>query len=332
VTGVENKSVSADEDGLRLDRWFKKHFPNLPHSRLQKLTRTGQIRVDGKRVKTADRLLSGQNVRVPPMGLDTNENSRIPKPKKITANPEDLAMIQASIIYEDIMAVAINKPSGLASQGGTGTSRHVDGLMAALADDHERPKLVHRLDRDTSGVLLLAKTSKSAASLAKSFRDRSARKVYWAIIAGVPKVERGRIDLALKKAGSRGSERMVWDDQERGDKASTDYAVLEKAGRFASLVAMMPLTGRTHQLRAHMAAIGHPILGDGKYGGEKSILPGMSLPRGMLLHARSLDLPHPSGKGRLFIEADPPKAFTEALLTFNFNPSELRDPFIEAGR
>ncbi|MEL0001685.1 MAG: RluA family pseudouridine synthase [Rhodospirillales bacterium] len=332
MSGVDNKSVSADEDGLRLDRWFRKHYPNLPQSRLQKLARTGQVRVDGKRVKPADRLSSGQSVRVPPMALNTPQSDWKPKPIKASASPEDLAMIRASVIFEDEMAVAINKPAGLASQGGTNTTRHVDGLMAALAGDNERPKLVHRLDRDTSGVLLLAKTGKAAAALTQSFRDRSARKVYWAIIAGVPKVERGRIDLALKKAGARGSERMVWDDQDNGDKASTDYAVLEKAGRFASLVAMMPLTGRTHQLRAHMAAIGHPILGDGKYGGEKSILPGMKLPRGMLLHARSLDLPAPNGRGRLFIEADPSQVFTEALGTFNFNPYDLPDPFIEAGR
>jgi len=339
MSGVAQEEVRADETGLRLDRWFKRRYPDLPHGRLEKLARSGQIRVDGKRVKPADRLEAGQTVRVPPLGPPPERPAGAPpraKPKPALTDA-DREMIQAAIVYEDDFAIAFNKPPGLASQGGTGTTRHVDGLMAALADGREAPRLVHRLDRDTSGVLLLGKTASAAAALAKAFRDRSARKVYWALVAGLPKPERGTIDLALRKAGGRGAERMVWDEDVRpsdgeSQRAATDYAVLEKAGRFATLVAMMPLTGRTHQLRAHMAAIGHPILGDGKYGGEAATLPGMKLPKGMMLHARSLDLPHPSGHGRLFVEAEPPPAFAEALKAFGFAPERLPDPFIEAGR
>ena len=335
MTGVSTEQVTAEEAGLRLDRWFKRRYPDLPHGRLQKLARSGQIRVDGKRAKPADRLEAGQQVRVPPLGPAPAAAAGPARPKPPPAlSDADRALIQSAVIYEDDAAIALNKPPGLASQGGSKTTKHVDGLMAALADGRERPRLVHRLDRDTSGVLLLAKSASAAAALTAAFRDRSARKVYWALVVGVPKPERGTIDLALRKAGGRGAERMTWEGlgKDEGERAVTDFAVLERAGRFAALVAMRPLTGRTHQLRAHMAAIGHPILGDGKYGGAEATLPGMALPRGMMLHARSLDLPHPSGAGRLFIEAEPPPAFAAALDAFGFDPASLPDPFLEAGR
>lgn len=322
------QEVTADEAGLRLDRWFKRRYPELPHGRLQKLARSGQIRVDGKRAKPADRLEAGQQIRVPPLGPPPERPAARPPPK---ASDADAAMIREAVIFEDELTLALNKPPGLASQGGSGTQRHVDGILKALAGGGEAPRLVHRLDRDTSGVLLLGKTASAAAALARSFRDRSTRKVYWALVAGAPQPTQGTIDLALKKAGGKGREKMTWEDGD-GDRAITDYAVLEKAGRFAALVALKPLTGRTHQLRAHMAAIGHPILGDGKYGGEDAALPGMRLPKGMMLHARSLDLPHPSGRGRLFVEADPPIGFKSALEAFGFTPDAHDDPFIAAGR
>jgi len=330
MSGVTTERVTEEESGIRLDRWFKRRFPELPHGRLQKLARSGQVRLDGKRVKPADRVEAGQEVRVPPLGPPPDRPAAAPRPAP-TISEADRALIQSAIIYEDDHTIAINKPPGLASQGGSRTSRHVDGLMAALAGDRDKPRLVHRLDRDTSGVLALGKSASAAAALAKAFRDRSARKVYWALVIGQPNPERGTIDLPLKKAGGRGAERMVWEDGD-GDRAVTEYAILERAGRFASLVAVMPLTGRTHQIRAHMAAIGHPILGDGKYGGLDATLPGMTLPKAMFLHARSLDLPSPSGAGRLFIEAEPPPAFAAALKSFGFDPARLPDPFIEAGR
>lgn len=329
MSGVSLEEVKADEGGLRLDRWFRRRYPDLPQSRLQKLARSGQVRIDGKRAKPADRVEPGQVIRVPPLGAPPKQAAR-PKPA-LKISDADRELIQSAVIFEDDLAVAINKPPGLASQGGSGTTKHVDGLMAALAGEDEKPRLVHRLDRDTSGVLLLGKTASAAAALAKAFRDRSAAKVYWALVAGVPKPAQATIDLALKKAGGKGRERMTWEEED-GDRAITDYAVLEHAGRFAALVAMKPLTGRTHQLRAHMAAIGHPILGDGKYGGEAARLSGIELPRDMMLHARSLDLPAPDGRGRLFIEAEPPPAFTNALAAFGFRPQDLPDPFLEAGR
>lgn len=329
MTGVVQENVQPDEDGLRLDRWFRRRYPELPQSRLQKLARSGQVRVDGKRVKPADRLEAGQVVRVPPLAPPPDRPRAAPSAPPLS--DADRALIRDAIIFEDDLIVAINKPPGLASQGGSGTTRHVDGLFAGIAGDEGRPKLAHRLDRDTSGVLLLGKTASSAAALTKAFRDRTARKIYWAITSGVPSPRQGTIDLALKKAGGRGKERMVWEDGD-GNRAVTEFAVLEHAGSAAAMVALMPLTGRTHQLRAHLAAIGHPVLGDGKYGGEAAKLPGMGLPRGMMLHARSLDLPAPKGRDRLFFEAEPPAHFQAALAAFGFQPAGIPDPFLAAGR
>jgi 23S rRNA pseudouridine955/2504/2580 synthase len=330
MSGVQQLAVREAEAGLRLDKWFKRRYPDLTHGRLQKLARSGQIRLDGKRVKPGDRVEEGQVVRVPPLGDAQTFRAKAPAtPKRPEVSDADADMIQAAVIYQDSAAIAINKPPGLATQGGTGTTRHVDGMLDALAEDDERPRLVHRLDRDTSGVLLLARSRKSAAKLTASFRDRSARKLYWALVAGVPDPVRGKIDLSLKKAGGRGNERMVWDDPVGADRAITFYATLDKAGRAASLVGLLPQTGRTHQLRAHMTAIGHPILGDGKYGGEDAQLPGMGLPKGMMLHARALDLPHPTERGRLRIQADLPPAFLTALATFGFDPGEAGDGLLD---
>lgn len=332
MSGVTHETVNADEDGLRLDRWFKRRYPDLPYSRFQKITRAGHVRVNGKRAKAGDRLETGQIIRVPPIRSAEEAMSAPPTPRHTPEiSPEDRAMIQAAIIYEDDDALVINKPAGLASQGGTGTPRHVDGLLTAMAGDDQRPRLVHRLDRDTSGVLALGKTAAAASKLTKAFRDRTARKIYWALVAGVPNPDHGTIDLPLKKAGGRGMERMVWEDGD-GDRAVTDFAVLERAGRAAALVVLKPLTGRTHQIRAHLAAIGHPVLGDGKYGGSDASLPGMKLPKGMMLHARSLDLPAIRGRSRLHFEAEPPAAFAEALASFGFDPKRFPDPFSAAGR
>lgn len=332
MSGVTQQTVTPDEDGLRLDRWFKRRYPDLPYSRFQKLARSGQVRINGKRSKAGDRLSTGQIVRVPPIRPPEEMQDAPERPNQGPAiSDDDRALIQAAVIYEDDETIVLNKPAGLASQGGTGTTRHVDGLMTALADGRDRPRLVHRLDRDTSGVLVMGKTAASASRLAKAFRDRTARKMYWALTAGVPDPAHGTIDLPLKKAGARGAERMVWEDGD-GDRAVTDYAVLERAGRAAALVALKPVTGRTHQIRAHLAAIDHPVLGDGKYGGADALLPGMRLPKGMMLHARSLDLPSGKGRQRLYFEADPPPAFKQALDAFGFDPASIPDPFEAAGR
>lgn len=329
MSGVQQLAVRAGEEGLRLDKWFKRRYPDLTHGRFQKLARSGQIRLDGKRVKAGDRVEEGQVVRVPPLGEAQVYKAKTVVPKRPDVPDADADMIQSVVIYRDAAAIAINKPPGLATQGGTGTTRHVDGMLEALGDGDERPRLVHRLDRDTSGVLLLARTRQSAAKLTASFRDRSAKKLYWALVAGVPDPARGKIDLSLRKAGGRGNERMVWDDPSGGDRAITFYATLEKAGKAASLVGLMPQTGRTHQLRAHMAAIGHPVLGDGKYGGEDAQLAGMGLPKGMMLHARALDLPHPTERGRLRVHADLPPAFAAALKTLGFHVGQEADGLLD---
>jgi len=279
----------AEADGtLRLDRWFRRHYPGLAHGRLEKLLRTGQVRVDGRKAKASDRVSSGQAIRVPPLG----EAPSVP-PAPHT-RPRDEALLRDLVVYQDEHAIVLNKPPGLAVQGGSGTTRHIDGLLDGLRFGHaERPRLVHRLDKDTSGVLLIARSAAAAAFFTRAFRDRTTRKIYWAIVAGLPSPRRGRIDLALVKGGAQGRERVRADDE--GKDAATYYTVVDAAGDKASWLALLPLTGRSHQLRAHCAAIGTPILGDGKYGGSAAHLPGNAATHRLHLHARRLEIPHPAG-------------------------------------
>jgi 23S rRNA pseudouridine955/2504/2580 synthase len=273
---VETRTIKADEAGLRLDRWFKAHFPALAFGHLQKLLRTGQVRVDGARAKTNTRLSPGQRVRVPPLeksGKPAEKNSDMPAPhvlkeKSARAKPDDASFLKSITLYEDREVMVLNKPMGLAVQGGSGTVRHIDGMLEALRTrDGVKPRLVHRIDKDTSGILLIAKTRLAAATLAKTFRSRSARKIYWALVAGVPKVKQGRISTYLAKGG--GPEGELMRVAEHGDDdashAVTYYAVVEKAANLLSWLSLKPVTGRTHQLRAHAAHIGHPIVGDPKY-------------------------------------------------------------------
>jgi 23S rRNA pseudouridine955/2504/2580 synthase len=240
----------------------------------------------------------------------------------------DTAFIRSLVIYKDDDVIALNKPAGLAVQGGTKTSRHIDAMLDALRfGAKERPRLVHRLDRDTSGVLLLARGAQAAARLGKAFQGRQVRKIYWALVAGTPAVEKGRIDLPLgKRPGAKG-ERMAADRE--GKKAATLYSVLESAGHAAAWLALWPLTGRTHQLRVHCAAIGHPILGDGKYGGEAAFLPAEGVPKQLHLHARELVLPHPSGRGELRIAADLPPHMAQSWKLFGFQRDYKDDPFAD---
>ncbi len=281
--------VKADEANIRLDRWFKRHFPALTHGQLQKLLRTGQIRVDGKRATAADRLQEGQSIRLPPpVFIDQSETSAAygARPMRNSNRLRDL------ILYEDDDVVAINKPAGLAVQGGTGLKENLDdSLMALSLDGKTKPKLVHRLDRDTSGVLLVARTHFAATKLTESFRDRATQKIYWAVTDGVPKPLRGRIEAALVK---RGETMIVADDNEESKSAVTVYRVVESALKKAAFVALWPITGRTHQLRVHLAYIGTPVLGDRLYGDEKATtLPFSDLGSGLHLHARRLMIPHP---------------------------------------
>jgi len=321
VSPVEQKRVSDDEDGIRLDRWFRAHYPELAHGQLQKLLRTGQIRVDGARVKAGARLQSGQSVRVPPMA----PVQRKTVPAKVSR--DDAAFMRSLVLYQDDDVIALNKPPGLAVQGGSKTHRHIDAMLDALAaDPAEQLRLVHRLDKDASGVLLIARSRKAAAELGNALKAHRAKKIYWALVVGVPRPEQGAIEAPLAKRGQAGGEKVVAVSGDAGDaqRALTHFRVIETAGRELSWVALWPVTGRTHQLRVHMAAIGHPIVGDGKYGGAEAH-PGGDIGRQLQLHARMIEIPLPSGK-RLEIEAPLPTHMVQTwhLLGFEGDPG---DPF-----
>ena len=337
---VETRTIKADEAGLRLDRWFKAHFPALAFGHLQKLLRTGQVRVDGARAKTNTRLSPGQRVRVPPLekaGKQAEKDTNVPAPyvlkaKDARAKPDDASFLKSITLYEDREVMVLNKPMGLAVQGGSGTVRHIDGMLEALRTrDGVKPRLVHRIDKDTSGILLIAKTRLAAATLAKTFRSRSARKIYWALVAGVPKVKQGRISTYLAKGG--GPEGELMRVAEHGDDdashAVTYYAVVEKAANLLSWLSLKPVTGRTHQLRAHAAHIGHPIVGDPKYFDiENWELPG-GIQKKLHLLARRLVLPHPSGKGKIDVTAPLPPHMLQSWNLLGFDAKQY-DPIVDA--
>lgn len=294
MSGVQTLQVAADEAGLRLDRWFKRRFPQLSHGRLEKWLRTGQVRVDGKRVKAGQRLEAGQTVRVPPLGEEKAPSSDQPKAMRIS--DADRLDLEGRVLHRDDLVLVLDKPAGLAVQGGTNTDKHLDGMLDLLRfGAPDRPRLVHRLDRDTSGVLVLARTPKAAAKLTEAFRSKEARKLYWALVVGVPQIPEGRIDLRLAKLPGRAGEK-VGVDEDEGKRAITLYRMVDRAGRRAAWLAMEPLTGRTHQLRVHAAeALGTPIHGDGKYGGKEAFLEAPGLSRKLHLHARAIRIPHPAG-------------------------------------
>jgi 23S rRNA pseudouridine955/2504/2580 synthase len=324
MSGVETRIVTADEDAIRLDHWFKRHFPGLGYGRLQKLLRTGQVRVDGGRVKAGLRLAVGQSIRVPPIS-----DAATPKKKREEISEKDTAFAQSLVIHRDQDVIVIDKPAGLPVQGGTGVTRHLDGMLDALMfDAPERPRLVHRLDRDTSGVLVLARNRKSAVHLGRSFNGKSARKIYWAATVGVPRLARGRIDLPLGKLPGRGGERMGVDPED-GKRAVTLYSILERSGNRLAWLALWPQTGRTHQLRAHAASMDTPILGDGKYGGTEAFLQSDEVPRQIHLHAREISLPHPSGRGTLRVAAELPPHMRKTWSLMGFSAPDDIDPFEE---
>jgi 23S rRNA pseudouridine955/2504/2580 synthase len=325
---VKLAEVGRDEDGIRLDRWFKRHYPGLTHGRLEKLLRTGQIRVDGGRAKAADRLTAGQNLRLPPqVALGGLEEKPRPAPHQMAGES-----LQDLVLYMDGSVIVINKPPGLATQGGSGLTKHIDGMLDSLAfEKKQRPRLVHRLDRDTSGVLVIARTVSAAASLSASLAHRDAAKIYWALVKGVPNPKYGRISAALAKEGGHGprgrDERMaVVEEGEDGAKtAITEYAVLGQAGEEYSFVAAKPLTGRTHQIRVHLASLGTPIVGDFKYGGSESRGKG-ELEDKLHLHARSIDIARPDG-GRLLVSAPLPNHMKKAWELFGFDTEFGKNPF-----
>lgn len=347
-TPVQVIRVGADEGEQRLDRWLRQQFPQLNQIAIEKLCRTGQLRVDGGRVKPATRLEPGQEVRVPP--LPDAPAIRAPRGSGADAgvSDADAKMIQAAVIWKDEHVIALNKPPGLPSQGGSGQGdRHVDGLAQALTFGFkDKPKLVHRLDKDTSGVLLLARTDRVARRLSESFRSRTTRKIYWAAVAGVPSPQMGTVRFGLVKAPGHGrggeGEKMIAvhparvDQTEGAKRATTDYAVLDSLGTRVSWCALVPITGRTHQLRAHMAELGHPIIGDGKYGGsgQENLGDGWGaqlggeISRKLHLHARSIGFDHPVTGKRITVTAPLPEHMARTWKTLGWHENDVpADPF-----
>lgn len=345
MSGVQNITIVADDAEMRLDRWLKAKFPQINQIRIEKMCRKGELRIDGGRVKPATRLEEGQNLRIPPI---PDYFERKPHTEtRISAADEKL--IKSCVLYRDDHLIVLNKPAGLPTQGGSGQSRHVDGLSEALKFDmDEKPRLVHRLDKDTSGVLVLARTRKMASDLTAAFRHHATRKIYWAVVAGVPTPYLGEIKYGLVKAGGHGrngeGEKMVAlhprevSNTPGAKRAITQYATLYRVGSRAAWVAMEPITGRTHQLRVHMAEIGHPIAGDGKYGGsgQENLGDGWGAQLGGIiskklhLHARTISFEHPATRQVMTFHAPLPEHMGNTFDNLGWAPDmAAEDPFEE---
>lgn len=326
-TVVQNVAVTADEAGMRVDRFLEAKFPGLSFSHIQRVIRKGELRVNGKRTEPKNRLEVGQSVRIPPLRLDPAK----PRPAGNAADHETRDFLKSITLFEDDDVMVIDKPFGLAVQGGSGTTRHLDGMLEVLRDAHgQRPRLVHRLDKDTAGCLLVAKTRFAAAALAKTFRSRAARKIYWALVAGVPKVPQGRIStfLAKEEREDESFMRIARHGEEGASHAVTYYAVVETAGPVVAWISLKPVTGRTHQLRAHMAHIEHPIVGDPKYFTREN----WELPGGMQnrlhLHAHRIAVPHPRG-GTIDVTASLPPHMLQSWNLLGLDAKRY-DPIEEA--
>ena len=344
MSGVQMIVVEEGDTDQRLDRWLRRLFPHVSQGRIEKMCRKGELRVDGGRVKANTRVEAGQTVRVPPL---PSADHKPQEPRERRISDADAKMIRDCVIYRDDEVIVLNKPAGLAVQGGSGTTKHVDGLAAALCFDYEeKPRLVHRLDKDTSGVLVLARTRLAAQALTSAFRHHATRKIYWALVAGVPTPYLGEIKTGLVKAGGHGSkgegEKMVLvhpediKDTPGAKRAHTVYSTLYRVAGRASWVAMEPITGRTHQLRVHMNGIGHPIVGDGKYGGsgQENLGDGWGAQLGgviskkLHLHARSMTFEHPKTKKSIIVKAELPPHMKESWDTFGWSEDLADDdPF-----
>lgn len=342
MSRVQTVTVAEGEGDQRLDRWMKRRFPQVSQGMIEKMCRKGDCRVDGGRVKSSTRVEEGQQVRIPPL-----PDTRAPVVERTTVSEADTKLIQSCVIYRDDHIIALNKPPGLATQGGSGQTRHVDGMAEALKFGfEEKPRLVHRLDRDTSGVLLLARTRLAAKALTAAMRHRETRKIYWALVAGVPTPYLAEIKYGLVKAGGHGKggegEKMVAvhprdiESTFGAKRAHTLYATLYRVASRAAWVALEPLTGRTHQLRAHMAEIGHPIIGDGKYGGSGQENQGDGwgaqlggvISKKLHLHARMMRFEHPETRKSLTITAAMPEHMKQSWDTFGWTEDlAAEDPF-----
>lgn len=325
MSGVSREYVKKSEDEWRLDKWFKVHFPGLSYGRLSKLLRKGEVRVNGKRAKANLRLECGWEIRLPPLGKDERST---PKPikKRKHLSEEDMDMMREMVIYQDDSVIVLNKLPGLAVQGGTNTSKHVDGLLDALqGNKDERPKLVHRLDKDTSGVLVIARTGKAAKSLTESFKNRKTNKIYWALVKGKPPQQDGAVQAPLDKEPGTHGERMAV--SEDGKRAITDFKVMDSAAGKVTWMAFRPVTGRTHQIRVHATVLDTPIVGDGKYGAKEAFVEG-AVSKKLHLHARSLEIEHPDG-GTLYVKATLPKHMNDSFDMFGFDADDETDPFEE---
>ncbi|MCB1591924.1 MAG: RluA family pseudouridine synthase [Alphaproteobacteria bacterium] len=336
---VRHFKVDADNDGQRLDRWIKANVPDLSYGLAQKLMRKGQIRVDGKRAKPDMRLSTGQDIRIPmPDAKEIAVKKQTEKKRKLSQG--DIDFIRSLVIFDDGDVIALNKPAGLAVQGGTKTSRHVDGMLEGLKNKSGVvPRLVHRLDKDTSGVLLLARSAEAARKLGEAFKGRNVKKIYWTLVSPTPEMLQGTIRAAIVKGQGGKKEKMLIDD-EHGKSAVTEYAVLESAGKQAAFVAFWPRTGRTHQIRVHAQLMGSPIIGDGKYKSERpehekeyehippeADFERLGLAKRLHLHARRIILPHPLRKSVLDIAAPLPPDLVKSWKTLGFTPNIRDNPF-----
>jgi 23S rRNA pseudouridine955/2504/2580 synthase len=323
MKAVETIEVTRDDGESRLDRWLRRRYPQLSQGQIEKMIRTGQVRVDGARAKASDRVTAGQSVRIPPL---PDPAPRLPA----GMSGKDVDFVRSLVIHKDDDVIVLNKPFGLAVQGGTNTTRHLDGLLDGLTFDAEkRPKLVHRLDRDTTGCLVLARHPRAATFLGEAFRDRDTDKIYWAIVTGSPRPKLGEIRSWMRKApGARDADREMMvaavQKQEGAVHAVTQYVVLADAGGRASWMGLRPVTGRTHQLRFHMTELGFPICGDPKYKGDRPTPHGLETK--LLLHARAIRLPHPSG-GELKVIAPLPPHMEAAFDMMGFDAREAKNPF-----
>ena len=347
MSGVQTITLDIEADGVRLDRWVRRIFPHVGQGRIEKLCRKGEIRVDGGRVKASTRLVTGQTIRIPPLPDATADDTRRHDRPAATITDAQAEMIRAAVIYRDDDLIALNKPPGLAVQGGSGTTVHVDMLSDALKFGADtKPKLVHRLDKDTSGILLLARSGRAAAALTKSFQARTTRKIYWAAVAGMPNPRAGTIRYGLVKSAGHGphgaGEKMICIHPDRvtehpgAKRATSDFMVLEGLAQRAAWVALVPVTGRTHQLRAHMAEIGNPIVGDGKYGtnAQENLGDGWgaqlggAISRKLHLHARAITIDHPSSGARLNLTAPLPEHMARTWEFFGWQAGDhAGDPF-----